>query len=203
MEIVPASDRSLLVRAGDHERVVALAQALERARLPGVTSYSPAYTSVLVRYEPAAVDGDALETSLNELANSVGEHPAERRDIVLPVTFDGPDLPDLARAKGLRPADVIEIFCATEYRVYFLGFMPGFGYLGEVDGRITAPRHAAPRKMVPAGSVGIAGRQAGIYPMQTPGGWNLIGRCTIPMFIPDRHPPNFLRAGDRVRFEPA
>ena len=203
MEIVAASDRSLLVRVGDHERVLALAQMLERSALRGVTSYSPAYDSVLVRYDPCVADGDSLGRSLADLPADGSALALSHRELVLPVTFDGPDLQELAESRRLRPADVVQIFCSTEYRVYFLGFVPGFAYMGDVDPRIAAPRRAAPRGSVPAGSVGIAGRQTGIYPTQTPGGWNLIGRSVIPVFEMKRHPPCLLQPGDRVRFQPA
>ena len=203
MEIVNASDRALLVRLDNRERVIALAQLLEGCTLAGVTSYSPAYKSVLVRYEPAATDPELLKSALGDLARQASAHVPSYREVVLPVTFDGIDLPELASLRGFRPADVVDIFCSTEYRVYFLGFVPGFAYMGDVDERISAPRRPAPRKSVPAGSVGIAGRQTGVYPLETPGGWNLIGRCAVPMFAAGDNAASLLRPGDRVRFVPA
>lgn len=201
MEIVSASDRALLVRLAGHEQVVAFARALELFKPPSVTSYSPAYESVLVRYDPCATDPAALSEALLALKGATEESTS--RELVLPMTFDGPDLDDLARKRGLAPADVVTIFCSTQYRVYFLGFVPGFAYMGDVDERIATPRRSSPRKAVPAGSVGIADRQTGIYPLQTPGGWNLIGTCATRLFVPEQHPPCLLRPGDRVRFEPA
>jgi KipI family sensor histidine kinase inhibitor len=203
MEIIASSDRALLVRPGDHGRVIALAQALEQSVLKGVTSYSPGYDSVLVRYDPCVTDGESLERSLAELTAHDSGSGARQPEVALPVTFDGPDLEELAKSRGLDQAEVIRIFCATKYRVYFLGFVPGFAYMGDVDERIAAPRRAVPRMSVPVGSVGIAGRQTGVYPSQTPGGWNLIGRCAIPMFIAERNPPCLLKPGDRVVFRPA
>ena len=201
MEILPASDRALLVRLSGHEPVFALAKALEGAAISGITSYSPGYASVLVRFDPSVLDAAELEQKLANLVVRSGSTAAPHRDIVLPVRFDGPDLQAIADSKELTTDDVISIFCAEVYRVYFLGFAPGFAYMGDVDERIAAPRHPSPRKAVPAGSVGIAGRQTGIYPFETPGGWNLIGTCLVPMFATDRNPPSLLRAGDSVRFE--
>jgi KipI family sensor histidine kinase inhibitor len=198
MEIVPASDRALLVRLSDHETVIAFANALETSSVAGVTSFSPAYTSVLVRYDPCVADAESLASGLSSLGRA--GNATEHRDLALPVTFDGPDLEELAHARDLSLDAVVDIFCERVYRVYFLGFVPGFAYLGDVDERIAAPRRVTPRNSVPPGSVGIAGRQTAIYPLQTPGGWNLIGRCAIPVFTPDRHPPCLLRPGDRVRF---
>jgi KipI family sensor histidine kinase inhibitor len=203
MEIVPASDRALLVRLSDHQQVAAFARALDLAGMAGVTSYSPAYTSVLVRYDPVVQDADDLQRTLAEMATSPSASTPKPRELVLPVQFDGSDLEELAQGRGMRTSEVVEIFCAVVYRVYFLGFIPGFAYMGDVDERIASPRRPSPRKSVPAGSVGIAGRQTGIYPVETPGGWNLIGRCPVPMFVPERHPPCLLEIGDSVRFEPA
>ena len=198
MEIVDASDRSLLVRLSSHAEVVSLARSLQRERPHGVTSFSPAYSSVLIRYDPTVVDAMHVREWVSKTPDVATE--AERsRVVVLPVIFNGPDLADFA----LAPAEVIEVFCSTEYRVYFFGFVPGFAYMGDVDERIAMPRRATPRKSVPAGSVGIAGRQTGIYPVETPGGWNLIGRCTVTVFDVTRDPACLLQPGDSVRFEPA
>lgn len=202
MKILLASDRAVLVRLDGHPRVVSLARALERERPAGVTSFSPAYSSVLVRYDPSIVEAASLQDWLASAERS-GDRSPDARLVVLPAIFDGADLDELARAKSLRTDDVVEIFCSTAYRVYFFGFVPGFAYMGEVDERIAMPRRAVPRKSVPAGSVGIAGRQTGVYPVETPGGWNLIGKCTLTIFDPDREPACLLQAGDTVRFEPA
>jgi inhibitor of KinA len=128
-----------------------------------------------------------------------------RDPVSIPVCYDedlGPDLPAVAAFAGLGPADVIRLHAGATYRVFMLGFVPGFAYMGIVDDRIAIPRHATPRVRVPAGSVGIAGVQTGIYPAETPGGWQLIGRTPLAPFDPDRPEPFLLKAGDAVRFRP-
>ncbi|WP_380184383.1 5-oxoprolinase subunit PxpB [Kalamiella sp. sgz302252] len=129
----------------------------------------------------------------------------ETRDIAIPVVYGGtagPDLEEVARHSGLSPQQVVEAHAAGLYTVYFIGFQPGFPYLGGLDERLHTPRRAEPRLVVPAGSVGIGGSQTGVYPLAAPGGWQLIGQTTIALFTPERQPPTFLRPGDRVRFVP-
>jgi len=122
------------------------------------------------------------------------------RLVNIPVTYDGPDLGDIARHCGLSPAEVVQRHEAAEYVVYFLGFQPGFAYLGGLDEALHTPRRTEPRVSVPAGSVGIGGAQTGIYPLASPGGWQLIGRTLTPLFDPQAEPPTLLAPGDRVRF---
>jgi KipI family sensor histidine kinase inhibitor len=119
----------------------------------------------------------------------------------IPVDFGGEDLNVVAEFSGLSTSGVVEIFLSRQYRVYMLGFLPGFAYMGEVDERIAVPRRATPRTKVPKGSVGIAGKQTGIYPFESPGGWQIIGRTPVEMFAPDREEPCLLRPGDIVRFK--
>jgi KipI family sensor histidine kinase inhibitor len=126
--------------------------------------------------------------------------------IQIPVSYGGeygPDLDAVAEFAGLTPAQVVERHAARTYRVYMLGFVPGFAYMGRVERALAAPRHRVPRERVPAGSVGIAGEQTGVYPIETPGGWQLIGRTPMAMFDPRRDPPSALAPGDSVRFVPA
>jgi KipI family sensor histidine kinase inhibitor len=117
------------------------------------------------------------------------------------VTYDGPDLSEVAQRTGMTPESVIDIHCSREYRVYMLGFAPGFAYLGDLDQRLALPRRESPRKRVSKGSVAIAEAQTAVYPSSTPGGWHLIGRTEVTMFDPTRDPPATLAVGDRVRFE--
>lgn len=129
----------------------------------------------------------------------------DTRDIAIPVIYGGtagPDLEEVARHSGLTPQQVVEAHAAGRYTVYFIGFQPGFPYLGGLDERLHTPRRAEPRLVVPAGSVGIGGSQTGVYPLAAPGGWQLIGRTDIALFTPDQQPPTFLRPGDQVRFIP-
>jgi KipI family sensor histidine kinase inhibitor len=187
-----------------HERVTALAAAIEAARLPGVREIVPAFAAVTVFFDPAAADADALREQLARLAMKQTFRPSAlppSRLLSIPVTYDGPDLDEVASRTGLSRDEVIRRHTAPEYRVYLLGFAPGFAYLGDLDPSLVLPRKAAPRTRVPAGSVAIAGAQTGVYPLATPGGWHLIGTTPLAMFDPAREPAVLLRVGDRVRFE--
>jgi KipI family sensor histidine kinase inhibitor len=190
-----------------NDRVILLAARL-RARLDrAVRDIVPAYCSLGIHFDPLATDLGALEQVIADEANAI-EHVEERPTaevIDIPVRYggdDGPDLEGVAAWAGLSPAEVIERHAGRVYRVYMLGFVPGFSYMGRVDPSIAAPRHRVPRERVPAGSVAIAGEQTGVYPMATPGGWQLIGRTDAVMFDPNRTPPSLLAPGDLVRFVP-
>lgn len=166
----------------------------------------PSYASLLVIYNPLQTDHlhirAAIRIALNEA--STEQQQSQGALITLPVyysTESGPDLQSLADRKGLSVAEVIAIHQQTEYRVYAIGFAPGFAYLGEVDQRIACPRLATPRQKVPAGAVAIADRQTAVYPAPSPGGWNLIGLCPEPMFDPNAEPTMPVQVGDRVRFK--
>lgn len=207
-------ETALLLQLGEHmdaalnARVHALAAAIRQARLAAVIDIVPAYASVLIEHRPLAPPArDQLHRQLLALANRPGaatpstltQGPVHD----LPVCYDaahGPDLPDLARACGLAVHQVIALHTAPVYRVAMTGFAPGFPYLLGLDERLAAPRLAAPRTRVPAGSVGIAGRQTGIYPTQLPGGWQLIGQTPLALFrADDDRQPCLLQPGDRVR----
>jgi 5-oxoprolinase (ATP-hydrolysing) subunit B len=206
--IRPASDRSLLVSFGDeisfptHREVVRLTRALEGVR--GILNLHPAFTTLLVDFDPRLRDHTAIEALVRERIEAPAEaHALERRTVEIPVRFGGefgPDLDDVARHTGLAPQQVVERFCAADFEVYFVGFSTCFPYLGGLPPELATPRLPAPRKHVPEGSVAIAGAQAGIYPLSSPGGWRLIGRTSIRLFDPDAAPPPLLRMGDCVRF---
>lgn len=191
-------------------RCVAVAGALRRLRPPGVRDVVEAYATVTVHCDPLACDVDALAGVLRRLAAGAappagGDADRPRREHRLPVRYGGargPDLADVARFARCSEQEVVERHRGAAYRVYMLGFQPGFAYLGAVDPRIAAPRRAAPRVHVPAGSVGIAARQTGVYPVASPGGWQLIGQTPVRVFDPARRDPFLLAAGDLVRFEP-
>jgi KipI family sensor histidine kinase inhibitor len=185
-------------------RVIGIAAAIAGKGLTGVRDVIPTYRSVAVHFDPLAADHAVLTEVMREAADAA---PAAREGAVVevPVSYggeDGPDLPDVAAFAGLSVQHVIERHSSMEYRVFMLGFLPGFAYMGSVDDTIAAPRKATPRTRVPAGSVGIAGRQTGIYPRQSPGGWQLIGRTSLPVFDPSRDPASIFAPGDRVRFVP-
>ncbi len=169
-----------------------------------ITDLIPAYSSVLVCYDPRKISFSQLRDNLTHLITHSPAHPLPNGRVVeIPTRYGGEyglDLEFVARQNGISPAEAIRLHTREIYRVYFVGFVPGFAYLGNVPPEITAPRLETPRTRVPKGSVGIAGRQTGIYPAETPGGWRLIGRTEIEMFDARREPPALLRAGDRVRF---
>lgn len=208
----PAGDQSLLVYFGEtitldsHQRVRQLLRLLELEPVPGVRNLHPAYCSLLVNFDALKLSHDELEAILRGyLARLEGVRLAEPRQMEIPVSYGGefgPDLDDVAATCGVTPAQAIELHSSVTYVVYFLGFVPGFAYLGELPDALATSRLATPRRSVPPGSVGIAGKQTGVYPFATPGGWKLIGRTPIAMFRPDRTNMSFLSIGDRVRFTP-
>ena len=185
-------------------RVLALAAALAARRLPGVRDIVPAAASLAVHVDPASADPAAVAGALEACARMPAAAPAGR-EVEIPVCYEaefGPDLQDVATIAGMPPGEVVARHAAADYRVFMLGFLPGFPYLGIVDERIAAPRLATPRARVPAGSVGIAGRQTGIYPVESPGGWRIVGRTPVALFDERHTPPAALQPGDRVRFVP-
>jgi KipI family sensor histidine kinase inhibitor len=205
-----ASDHSLLVSFGSeisqgaHELVRRLFHLLNVEPPAGVLNLHPAYASLLVSYDPLRVDREELQRLIDERLAGAGEAGLpEPRVVEIPVCYGGelgPDLGDVAAACGLHPTEVIREHAAGEYLVHFLGFSPGFPYLGGMSPRIAAPRRATPRKRVPAGSIAIGGNQTGAYPLASPGGWQLIGRTPLALFEPRRVPPALLALGDTVRF---
>jgi inhibitor of KinA len=209
---VRASDQSLLIYFGDqisleaHENVRRVLRLLELQPISGIRNLHPAYCSLLVKFDPLQLQHSQLEEILKQyLARMETVALPEPRQVEIPVCYDGehgPDLDDVAALHSLTPAQVIELHSSATYLVYFLGFIPGFAYLGELPEALVTPRLATPRRKVPPGSVGIAGRQTGVYPFATPGGWRLLGRTPLSMFSADRSALSLLSIGDRVRFTP-
>ncbi len=187
-------------------RVIAVARAIERSQHDGVRDVVPTYCSLTVYFDPLRTRVDRLVDDLQAHACLEGDAPEEDRPPTLvPVCYGGeygPDLEAVARFAQCSAGEAIALHTAETYRVYMLGFVPGFSYMGSVNPRIAIPRHATPRVQVPAGSVGIAGRQTGVYPAATPGGWHLVGRTPLVPFDPARAEPFLFKAGDRVRFQP-
>jgi inhibitor of KinA len=210
--IVTAGDSALVVEFAEridpevNGRVVALAETIDAERIGGVRDVVPTFRSVAIYFDPLRTDFDRLSERLERAAADA--RPAAtiaREPIRIPVSYggaSGPDLEEVARYAGMTEAEVITLHSAPVYRVYMLGFVPGFAYMGTVDPRIAAPRRSTPRLRVPSGSVGIAGGQTGIYPSETPGGWQLIGRTLLKPFDPSRAEPFLLKAGDSVEFYP-
>jgi len=221
---VKASDQSLLVYFDERERdtpteqppeqrlpveanrsVRKLLQLLTSRPIAGVRNLHPAYGSLLVNFDGRRWRHRELEKKLRAYLEQLQEvRLPEPHRVEIPVCYGeefGPDLDDVAHRHGMTPEQVIELHTSMTYRVYFLGFVPGFAYLGELPDALATPRHATPRRSVPAGSVGIAGRQTGVYPCETPGGWRLLGRTPLVMFRPERRGLSLLSIGDRVRFK--
>jgi KipI family sensor histidine kinase inhibitor len=187
-------------------RVQAATLAVEDALGEDLVDLVPSYASLLIIYDPWRTDHLSVAHRVREaLTQMEAGEQAQGRQVTLPVYYDeevGEDLAALAERAGLSTEQVIELHAGTEYRVYAIGFAPGFAYLGQVDERIAAPRLATPRQKVPRGAVAIADRQTAVYPAVSPGGWNLIGRCPVRMFDPNAEPSMPVTVGDRVRFEP-
>jgi KipI family sensor histidine kinase inhibitor len=210
--LLPAGDSALLIQFADeiedsvNDRVHALTQMLYDQQRAEIVDLVPAYSSLLVCYDPRQVSFAEMFAFLQAaLELPQAANPPEPRLIEIPVAYGGefgPDLAFVAQHNGLTEAEAVRLHTSVVYRVYLIGFAPGFAYLGSIPEQIAAPRLETPRTRVPAGSVGIAGRQTGIYPMETPGGWQLIGRTALRLFDPNCNPPALLRPGDRVRFVP-
>src|SRR5262245_60133122 len=198
LELEPVIDPEVNARA------IAIAAAIGGQRLRGVRDVIPTYRSVAIHFEPLACDIDSIRQAVLEAAASPPVS-ASGSLVEVPVAYggdNGPDLDDVAAFARVPARTVIDRHCGPEYRVFMLGFLPGFAYMGIVDESIAAPRKATPRTRIPAGSVGIAGRQTGVYPRPSPGGWQLIGRTSLQVFDPSRKPASLFRAGDRVKFIP-
>jgi len=200
----PLGDAALLAELGTrldtalNTRAIALASALKKRR--DVRQAVAGYASVTVHFDPDQTTHDALAAAIKRLASKRPPMAEPGRLHRIPVVYDGPDLEAVADQLGLTPANVAEIHARPIYRVFLIGFVPGWGYLGPLPEELELPRRHVPRTKVPAGSVAIAGRQTGIYPLATPGGWHLIGRTSVRLFLPDSDPPCLFRAGDRVKF---
>jgi KipI family sensor histidine kinase inhibitor len=207
-----ASDQSLLVYFGReitlhaHQQVMKLLRLLQQEPISGIRNIHPAYCSLLVKFDALRLRHDEVEAILRQYLERLEDVKLpDPRQVEIPVCYGGeygPDLAEVCAIHGMTPAQAIELHASAEYLVYFLGFVPGFAYLGELPKELVTPRLASPRRRVPAGSVGIAGNQTGVYPFATPGGWRLLGRTPIAMFRSDRDELSLLSIGDRVRFAP-
>lgn len=211
MEIVSAGEDALIVYLGEETspetaaRVQAATEGILAALGDTLVDVIPSYASILVVYDLHRTDHLAVRKCIHSTLDTLpASATGEGRLVTLPVYYDpesGPDLEALAARSALSVEEVITIHQSAEYRVYAIGFAPGFAYLGEVDERIAAPRLSTPRQRVPRGAVAIADRQTAVYPAPSPGGWNLIGRCPLRMFDPDADPTMPVAVGDRIRFE--
>ena len=206
-----AGENSIIIYFGDRvcdKNAALIADTVNELKISigrFIIDYIPSYASLLVIYDPISTDHDLIKMEIEKsLENLVFTEPSsDGIRVELPVYYSsesGPDLHNLSKTVGLSTRKIIELHQSIDYRVYAMGFAPGFAYLGEVDRRIAAPRQNTPRLKVPAGSVAIADRQTAVYPCQSPGGWNLIGLCPKTMFDAAKTPPTPIQVGDRVRF---
>ncbi|MEO6281658.1 5-oxoprolinase subunit PxpB [Roseateles sp.] len=188
------------VSLAQQERIWQLAAGL--ADVNGVQELIPGMNNLTLVFDPLRTDPAELEAAALALWAKPPRRQQLGRLVEIPVTYDGPDLGDVATHCGLSADEVVRRHTQGQYVVYFIGFQPGFAYLGGLDEALHTPRRSEPRVAVPAGSVGIGGAQTGIYPLATPGGWQLIGRTSLALFDPTAEPPSLLAPGDRVRFVP-
>ncbi len=219
MRIFPLSESSITIELGNeitmelNDRVIALAEHFSRDPFPGLIEAVPAYASVTLFYDVDKVSRDLPQsssafTAIKQIVETAAENKVTRdktdsRLVEIPMIVsetDSPDLATLAMRNGISADEVIDIFTGRTYRVYMLGFLPGFAYMGEVDERIATPRLSTPRTRVPKGSIGIAGKQTGVYPLASPGGWNIIGRTDVELFDAEADKPVLFQPGDEVRF---
>lgn len=208
----PAGDRGLLVEYGSdidpavNQKVRSMAAALQEDRPDGLVEVVPAYCSILVIYDPAAATIDTLKKALLSLEKQLPDMQLPPPKVLdIPVCYQGeygPDMDDVAARAGLTPQEVTRIHSEPEYMIYMIGFTPGFPFLGGLPESLHVPRLATPRPSVPAGSVGIANNQTGIYPLASPGGWRLIGQTPLRLFTPEHSHPIPYQPGDRIRFRP-
>ena len=204
IRVHPLGDTALLAELGSrldtalNTRAIALAAALKKRR--DVRQAVAGHASVTVHYDPDVTTHEQLATAVRRLAAKRPPVEVPGRLHRIPVVYDGPDLEAVAAQLGMTVARVVELHTRPIYRVFVLGFIPGWAYLGPLPEELELPRLDSPRTKVPAGSVAIAGRQTGIYPLEVPGGWRLIGRTNVRLFMPDSDPPSLFRAGDRVKF---
>jgi inhibitor of KinA len=204
-------DRSLLVELGDeispsvNQRVQELFAAMDMRGVGGVRELVPSYRSLLVVYDPLRFAADDLKRSIRDICQHIDQADLpEPRTLEIPIVYggeQGPDLESVARYHGITEQEVIAYHIQPTYRVYMIGFTPGYPYLGEVRDEIATPRRETPRTHVPRGSVGVAQKQTGIYSVDSPGGWQIIGWTPVNLFDPGAKPPSLLMMGDRVRFK--
>lgn len=210
INIVPAGDSSVLIEYESrispeiNKKITFLVQLIRSKQIEGVVDMIPTFCSLLVNYDPRVLTFHEIRKRLEELTRVKAKTDAKGKKIFeIPVCYGGqhgPDIKTIADHAGLSEEEVIKIHTSCDYLIYMLGFLPGFCYLGGLDERIHTPRLSNPRAKIPAGSVGIAGNQTGIYPLESPGGWQLMGLTPVRTYDPGREPPILVQAGDYIRF---
>lgn len=204
IRVYPLGDSALLAELGSrldtalNTKAIALAAALKKRR--DVRQAVAGHAGVTVQFDPDLITFDALGAAIRRLARKRPPMDEPGRLHRIPVVYDGPDLDEIASRLGLTAQRLVDLHVRPIYRAFMVGFVPGWAYLGPLADELITQRRAVPRTSVPVGSVAIAGRQTGIYPLSSPGGWNLIGRTSVRLYLPDSDPPSLFRAGDRVKF---
>ncbi|MDD3705893.1 MAG: 5-oxoprolinase subunit PxpB [Clostridiaceae bacterium] len=206
-----SGDKGLVVEFGNeisepvNEKVRGMYLAIQKNQMPGIYELIPTYRSLLIQYNPLEIETDGLIEKLRIIEKDMGAIDLPKpRTVEIPTIYGGEfgeDLSFVAEHNGLSEDEVIKIHTSIDYRIYMLGFTPGFSYLGGMSEKIATPRLKTPRTKIPGGSVGIAGKQTGIYPMESPGGWQLIGRTPVKLYDPTSETPIILQAGDYIRFK--
>ncbi|MCR5559440.1 MAG: 5-oxoprolinase subunit PxpB [Schwartzia sp.] len=212
MRIMPEGDRALVVDFGEYidetvnDSVNRLARKIQEHHLDGIQEMIPTFRSLLILFDPERTSMRRVRSEIERLDITASESESkERRILRIPCCYGGKygeDLKDMEQVTGLSREEIISIHSGTDYRVYMLGFLPGFAYLGGLDERIAAPRLKTPRLSIPAGSVAIGGNQTGVYPIDSPGGWRIIGSTPIAFYDPSKENPILCKAGDYIRFVP-
>lgn len=209
LKYYPMGDQAIVLSFADtisekvNRQIRQFTARIDQCPMPGIIEYVPAYTTITIYYNPLIIGYKEILAALQMIAEDSPkqlEYKAVRKEI--PVCYNGPDLAYVAQHNGLTEEEVIRIHSETEYLVHMIGFVPGFPYLGGLDSRIATPRKEVPRLKIEAGAVGIAGEQTGVYPIATPGGWQIIGHTALQLFDLTKPNPSLLEVGDRVRFVP-
>ena len=210
LKIIPAGDAAVIIKAGDdispdtNMKVRQIMQAMEKIDLPGIMEMVPSYNELMIYYQPGVIDFHQMTGYIRKAESKMESMPApSAKRVYVPVCYgseEGPDLELVANTNSLSKEQVIELHTNSNLLIYMLGFSPGFCYLGGMNPRISCPRKTSPRLDIPAGSVGIAGNQTGIYPISSPGGWQIIGHTPLLPFTPNAEEPFLFKAGDRIRF---
>jgi len=205
-------DRALLLEFGDeisleiNEKVRRMTLAIQAGAIEGIVEKVPTYRSLLIIYNPFIINIEDLKKRLDWMEEALGQSPFPEPKLTrIPVVYGGsysPDLDYVAKFCQITPEEVVRLHCSKPYHIYMIGFMPGFPYMGELPEALVTPRLKTPRLSVPAGSVAIAQKQTGIYPMESPGGWQIIGRTPVQLFDPEKEPAALLQMGDLVQFYP-
>ncbi|AXI38508.1 allophanate hydrolase [Bacillaceae bacterium ZC4] len=210
--IQPLGDTGIIIQFGTeiseaiYQQIRQYVYCLEQSCIEGIVEWVPAYTTLAVFYRPNIISYDELSQKLLKIGEKIESMPVPDPIVIeIPTLYGkeaGPDIQFVAETNGLSEEEVVKIHSSSDYLIYMIGFVPGFPYLGGMDKRIAAPRKKTPRSRIPAGSIGIAGEQTGIYPLETPGGWQIIGRTPVKLYDPQKQDPILLKAGDYIRFVP-